>query len=52
MISVNYNPWPIRLSKSRKLRQEWMHQRLRELSPEERSILRAAAPILQRLSQS
>jgi hypothetical protein len=29
-----------------------MAQRLRELSPEERAILRAAAPILQRLSQS
>src|SRR5580692_7952913 len=40
------------VQQSRKLRQEWMHQRLRELSPEERSILRAAAPILQRLSQS
>ena len=37
---------------SRKLRQAWMAQRLRELSPEERAVLRAAAPILQRLSQS
>jgi DNA-binding MarR family transcriptional regulator len=40
------------VQQSRKLRQAWMAQRLRELSPEERAILRAAAPILQRLSQS
>src|ERR1700722_20144728 len=38
------------VQQSRKLRQEWMHQRLRELSPEERAILRAAAPVLQRPS--
>ncbi|HUZ23723.1 MAG TPA: MarR family transcriptional regulator [Streptosporangiaceae bacterium] len=36
----------------RKLREAWLAQRLRELSPEERATLRAAAPILQRLSQS
>ena len=40
------------VQQSRKLRQAWMAQRLRELSPEERATLRAAAPILQRLSQS
>ena len=40
------------VQQSRKLRQAWLAQRLRELSPEERAILRAAAPILQRLSQS
>lgn len=37
---------------SRRLRDAWLAQRLRELSPEERATLRAAAPILQRLSQS
>jgi DNA-binding MarR family transcriptional regulator len=37
---------------SRRLREAWLAQRLRELSPEERAALRAAAPILQRLSQS
>jgi DNA-binding MarR family transcriptional regulator len=37
---------------SRKLREAWLAQRLRELSQEERATLRAAAPILQRLSQS
>ena len=40
------------VQQSRKLREAWLAQRLRELSPEERAILRAAAPILQRLSQS
>jgi DNA-binding MarR family transcriptional regulator len=37
---------------SRRTRDAWLAQRLRELSPEERATLRAAAPILQRLSQS
>ena len=37
---------------SRRARQAWMAQRLRELTPQERATLRAAAPILQRLSQS
>jgi DNA-binding MarR family transcriptional regulator len=40
------------VQQSRRLREAWLAQRLRELSPEERTILRAAAPILQRLSQS
>jgi DNA-binding MarR family transcriptional regulator len=40
------------VQQSRKLREAWLAQRLRELSPEERATLRAAAPILQRLSQS
>jgi DNA-binding MarR family transcriptional regulator len=40
------------VQKSRKLREAWLAQRLRELSQEERAALRAAAPILQRLSQS
>lgn len=37
---------------SRRLREAWLAQRLRELTQEERATLRAAAPILQRLSQS
>jgi DNA-binding MarR family transcriptional regulator len=37
---------------SRRLREAWLAQRLRELSPEERATLRAAAPILEKLSQA
>src|ERR1700759_4407154 len=33
-------------------REAWLAQRLQELPPEERDILQAAAPILERLSQS
>jgi DNA-binding MarR family transcriptional regulator len=40
------------VQQSRRLREAWLAQRLRELSPEERATLRAAAPILQRLSQA
>jgi DNA-binding MarR family transcriptional regulator len=36
----------------RRLREAWLAKRLRELSPEDRSKLRAAVPILQKLSQS
>jgi DNA-binding MarR family transcriptional regulator len=36
----------------RRLREAWLARRLRELSPEERATLRAAAPILEKLSQS
>ncbi len=35
----------------RKRRDEWLARQLRELTPEERAVLRAAAPILQRLSE-
>jgi DNA-binding MarR family transcriptional regulator len=37
---------------SRRLRDAWLAQRLRELTPQERAKLRAAAPILEKLSQS
>jgi DNA-binding MarR family transcriptional regulator len=37
---------------SRRVREAWLDQRLRELTPEERAKLRAAAPILEKLSQS
>jgi DNA-binding MarR family transcriptional regulator len=36
----------------RRRREAWLAQRLQELSPEERQILRAAAPILEKISQS
>ncbi len=37
---------------SRKLRDAWLARQLRELSQEERAKLRAAAPVLEKLSQS
>ena len=36
----------------RQLREAWLAQRLRELSPAERAVLREALPILEKLSQS
>jgi DNA-binding MarR family transcriptional regulator len=36
----------------RRRREAWLAQRLQELTPEERQVLRAAAPILEKLSQS
>ncbi|HEX3711895.1 MAG TPA: MarR family transcriptional regulator [Trebonia sp.] len=36
----------------RRRREAWLAQRLQELSPQERQILRAAAPILEKISQS
>jgi DNA-binding MarR family transcriptional regulator len=38
--------------KARRRREAWLAQRLRELSPAERAALRAAAPILEKLSQA
>jgi DNA-binding MarR family transcriptional regulator len=38
--------------KSRRRRDAWLARRLAELTPQERATLRAAAPILERLSQS
>jgi DNA-binding MarR family transcriptional regulator len=38
--------------KARRRREAWLAQRLKELSPPERAALRAAAPILEKLSQS
>jgi len=40
------------VQQSRKLREAWLARRLRELTPQERATLRAAAPILEKLSQS
>ena len=36
----------------RRRREAWLAQRLQELTPEERQALRAAAPILEKISQS
>ena len=36
----------------RRRREAWLAQRLQELTPDERHILRAAAPILEKISQS
>ena len=40
------------VQQSRKLREAWLALRLRELTPQERATLRAAAPILEKLSQA
>jgi DNA-binding MarR family transcriptional regulator len=40
------------VQQSRQLREAWLAQRLRELTQQERATLRAAAPILEKLSQS
>jgi DNA-binding MarR family transcriptional regulator len=37
---------------ARRRKEAWLAMRLKELSPEDRAILRAAAPILERLSQA
>ena len=40
------------VQQSRQLREAWLARRLHELTPPERATLRAAAPILEKLSQS
>jgi DNA-binding MarR family transcriptional regulator len=40
------------VSEARRRRDAWLALRLRELSPQERATLRAAAPILEKLSQA
>jgi DNA-binding MarR family transcriptional regulator len=40
------------VNRVRRRREAWLAQRLQELTPEERTILRSAAPILEKLSQS
>ncbi|HLI37678.1 MAG TPA: MarR family transcriptional regulator [Streptosporangiaceae bacterium] len=40
------------VQRARRRRDAWLAKRLRELAPEERAILRSAAPILEKLSQS
>lgn len=39
------------LRRERRMKEAWLAQRLKELSPEEREALRAAAPVLEKLSQ-
>jgi DNA-binding MarR family transcriptional regulator len=40
-----------RVLADRKLRDEWLARQLRDLTPDEREILRAAAPLLRRLAE-
>jgi len=40
-----------RVVADRKRRDEWLSRQLRDLTPDERAVLRAAAPIIQRLSE-
>jgi DNA-binding MarR family transcriptional regulator len=40
------------VSQSRRRRDAWLAKRLKELTPEERALLRAAAPVLEKLSQA
>jgi DNA-binding MarR family transcriptional regulator len=40
------------VQQSRRLREAWLARRLHELTPQERALLRQAAPILEKLSQS
>jgi DNA-binding MarR family transcriptional regulator len=40
------------LTADRRRRDAWLAQRLRELTPEERSVLRQAAPLLERLAHA
>ena len=40
------------VQKVRRRKEAWLARRLAELSPQERAILREAAPILEKLSQS
>ena len=40
------------VNRVRRRREAWLAQRLQELTPEERATLRAAAPILEKLSQA
>jgi DNA-binding MarR family transcriptional regulator len=40
------------VEQSRRLREAWLAKRLRELTPAERALLRQAAPLLEKLSQS
>jgi DNA-binding MarR family transcriptional regulator len=40
------------IAESRRRKEAWLNQRLRELTPAERQILRDAAPILERLSHA
>jgi DNA-binding MarR family transcriptional regulator len=40
------------VARARRRRDAWLAKRLTELTPQERATLRAAAPILEKLSQS
>jgi hypothetical protein len=40
------------IAADRRRRDAWLAQRLRELSPEDRSLLRQAAPLIERLARA
>ncbi len=40
------------LAADRRRRDAWLAQRLRELTPQERDVLRQAAPLIERLTQA
>jgi DNA-binding MarR family transcriptional regulator len=40
------------VQRARRRRDAWLAKRLKELTPQERATLRAAAPILEKLSQA
>lgn len=40
------------IAESRRRKEAWLNHRLKELTPDERQILRAAAPVLERLSHA
>jgi DNA-binding MarR family transcriptional regulator len=40
------------LANDRRRRDAWLAQRLRELTPDERAVLREAAPLIERLAQA
>ncbi|SDK52532.1 DNA-binding transcriptional regulator, MarR family [Nonomuraea jiangxiensis] len=51
-VTVTVTEAALKLLKEERLRKEaWLTQRLKELTPEERSVLRQAAPILEKLSK-
>jgi DNA-binding MarR family transcriptional regulator len=51
-VTVNVTPaGSALLTEERRKKEAWLAQRLKDLTPEERATLRAAAPILEKLSQ-
>jgi len=51
VLSVTENGRAV-VQRARRRRDAWLAKRLKELTPQERATLRAAAPILEKLSQA
>ena len=51
VLTVTAEGWDL-VQRVRRRREAWLAQRLQELTPEEHQVLRAAAPILEKISQS